>query len=410
MAEVNLSRSPEKRKTRGWRRVLLLSLASLSLLCLAVVAALWASNLGLPAASPSPQQLTLGDKARLAEALHLKAALGDQVWPGFAAADIPVILFNEANALLTGYPDPPPGWRSRPDGERLGGEWLIEPGGDFYGQPYYRLALTSEADSPGNFTVLVGESWVASMTTKDWTEIGLRQQLSAAMSPGLRTLFPYRWFIPALVRGSDGHIALLLHETFHACAARLAQDKLLAAEEANRRLQDSYPWDDPVLQAGWQSELDLLAQALQAAWGGAPQAEVAALARQFIAQRDARRQSAGLSAALGDLERQREWVEGLARYAELGIWRAAWLDHAYSPLPETQHLADFQSYTGFERRWQEEIDQIRRMADDRGDGRFYYTGLAQALLLDRLLPGWKDLAMQDGVWLEELLRQALEQQ
>jgi hypothetical protein len=37
----------------------------------------------------------------------------------------------------------------------------------------------------------------------------------------------------------------------------------------------------------------------------------------------------------------------------------------------------------------------------------YYTGMAQALLLDRLSPGWKDRAFEQGVWVEDLLRQAV---
>ena len=48
-----------------------------------------------------------------------------------------------------------------------------------------------------------------------------------------------------------------------------------------------------------------------------------------------------------------------------------------------------------------------RMYYDEGDGRFYYSGMAQAYLLDRLLPGWKQRAFEDGIWLETLLIEAL---
>ena len=46
------------------------------------------------------------------------------------------------------------------------------------------------------------------------------------------------------------------------------------------------------------------------------------------------------------------------------------------------------------------------MASAEGDGRFYYSGFAQAALLDRLLPGWKERAMLEGVWLDDLLKVA----
>ncbi len=45
---------------------------------------------------------------------------------------------------------------------------------------------------------------------------------------------------------------------------------------------------------------------------------------------------------------------------------------------------------------------------DDGDGRFYYTGMAQAIILDRLLPEWKTMAMNEDVFLENLIVIAIE--
>ena len=39
--------------------------------------------------------------------------------------------------------------------------------------------------------------------------------------------------------------------------------------------------------------------------------------------------------------------------------------------------------------------------------RIRYSGMAQAVLLDRLMPGWKDRAWAEGVWLEDLLVEAV---
>jgi hypothetical protein len=47
------------------------------------------------------------------------------------------------------------------------------------------------------------------------------------------------------------------------------------------------------------------------------------------------------------------------------------------------------------------------MADDEGDGRFYYSGMAQAMLLDQLLPNWKEQALDEAVFLEDLLETAV---
>lgn len=78
----------------------------------------------------------------------------------------------------------------------------------------------------------------------------------------------------------------------------------------------------------------------------------------------------------------------LARYADLEIWRLA-STNVYLSVPETGDLPWFDNYPLFERRWTNELAQIPRMAGDDCDGRFYYSDMAQAYLLDRVLPDWK---------------------
>jgi hypothetical protein len=157
------------------------------------------------------------------------------------------------------------------------------------------------------------------------------------------------------------------------------------------------------MREGWKQEIDLLARALKAAADD----ETAALAREFLDQRARRRRAVGLSAALVDYERQLEWEEGLAKYVELAIWREAYRTHDYEPLPAMADDPDFKAYGSFERRWSQEIGQMVRQAGREGETRFYYTGMAQAVLLDRLLPGWKGRALSQDTWLETLLAQAV---
>ena len=177
-------------------------------------------------------------------------------------------------------------------------------------------------------------------------------------------------------------------------------DKFADAELINQ-YADQYPWDDQSLQADWKTELDFLADALRSN----DSTRALELTRQFLALRAARRESANLSHELIAYEQHREWLEGLARYAELETWRQAFIS-GYVPLSETNALDDFKSYKGFESRWSWELDQISRMANDAGDGRFYYTGMAQAYLLDQLMPDWKTRVMDDGIWLDDLLKSA----
>jgi len=373
------------------------------LLCLVAAGVSALVNHSLPTGSQIVDRLSDLEKARLAEVFHLRQTLGDAVWPGWGQADIPVILYNEEYAFLVGYPDPPSGWAKVPNRDLRGGPWEVVPADTFEGRPYYRQQLPAPGVTPEAFTVLVGERWVASMSTREWTRISLMNQIREDLPPLLQQVFPYRLALG--VYSSDWHIVAVLHESFHAYEGMVAPERLADAEVAARRNEARYPWDDPALQDAWQVELDLLAQALQAI----SDEEAAELARQFLAQRQQRREENNLDASSVDYERQRDWLEGLAKYVELTIWHEAATAPGYEPLPGLADDPDFKGYTTFERRWSQEIDQIRWVADDEGDGRFYYTGMAQAVILDRLAPGWKTRILVEDVWLEELLDEAVQQ-
>lgn len=386
-------------KTRK-RRVIIVALLAMPALCLLLLAVSWLSNLAAPAGPQTADQLDELDKARIAEAIHLRRNLGDQVWPGWDAASIPAIVYNEAYAFLVGLPDPADGWLTVPRRTQEGGPWERVPGDEFLGQPYYRQPLPAAGPTPQNFAVLVGDTWTSSFMTHGWMLASLNRQVRDDFSP----LFPHWLFTRQAVGGSDGYIAGLLHEAFHAYAGATVPERLDAAENAVRRSEPAYSWKDEALRADWQAELDLLRQALRAE----SDAEAAELARQFVQQRAARRQAAGLSASLVEYERWREWAEGLAKYAELAIWQAGYETPAYQPIAAIEADPGFDRYSGFPRRWQNELNTLPRRAGDPGDGRFYYTGMAQAFLLDRLAPGWKTRAFEDGVWLDDLLAEAVE--
>ena len=58
--------------------------------------------------------------------------------------------------------------------------------------------------------------------------------------------------------------------------------------------------------------------------------------------------------------------------------------------------------------WSAQINEVTRTAGRKGETRFYYSGMAQAVLLDRLLPGWKERAFEPDFMLEDLLRETVE--
>lgn len=382
------------------RKFFAISLLFLLGICVVLSTVSAISNSTLSQYSPIIETLSEADKTRLAESLHLREQLGNDIFPGWGAAAIPVILYNEEYAFLIGYSNPPDGWMKVPARIVRGEAWEPVLDDSFMGQPYYRQRLSDPGITPEAFTVMVGDRWVASLQTLDWFQISLTRQIRDDLPSFIQPIFPYRLFLEQLISSSDQYISLIAHELFHSYQGVMTPQKFADAEIVNQ-YADQYPWDDLSLQADWQIELDLLADALRST----DSTLTIELARQFLALRATRRESANLSAELIVYEQQREWLEGLARYAELEIWRQTHVSD-YVPLKETDNLTDFNHYAGFERRWSRELDQLTKMAGDPGDGRFYYTGMAQAYLLDQLMPDWKLQAFDDKVLPEDLLRAA----
>ncbi len=144
--------------------------------------------------------------------------------------------------------------------------------------------------------------------------------------------------------------------------------------------------------------MELLVQAVRAP----TEVEARDLAGRFLQARDQRRLS--LKPEFAEYEQQREWLEGLAKYAELEIGRLAAVTPEYEPLPAILADSNFNSYQDRIQFMSAQLGEAQRTQGRSGETRFYYSGLAQAMLLDRLLPGWKEEAFKPGVTLETLLR------
>lgn len=381
-------------------RIIITAVLGIVLLAAAAATVSGLVNLNRPTQSATPERLDPLEAARLSEFFHVRQALGDAAWPGWGAVDSPVIVYNEDYAFLVGLPHPADGWVKVPQNQARGGPWELMPDA-IDGRPVHRQPLAASGANPEAFAVRVGDVWVAALPTMEWMRIGLTSQLHDSLPPVVNWVFPYSLMTGQLVNSSDHYISLLAHEAFHAYQGAVAPQRLAAAESTVGR-EESYPWDDAALETSWQAELDLLAAAV-----AAPPEEAADYARKFLRRRDERREAAGLHAAQIDYERQREWLEGLARYVELALWREAGAADGYHPSAAIEGDPEFDGYTTYERRLSREIDQIGRMADDEGDGRFYYSGYAQAVLLDRLAPNWKEKALEPDVFLETLLAQTI---
>ncbi len=371
-------------QTRGRRFTLyaLTIIAGMVVSCGVLALIGYSSNQKLPTGPAITDRMEALDKLRLEEALHLKAELGDQIWLGYAALDAPVIIWNEDYEFLFGVSSPPAGWEVVPDDK-------------FDGRPYYRRP----ADDPQNFAVRVGDQWAASIFTKYLADAGLISAIRGLLPPGIAEVFPYKIFI----QPSELQISAVQHEYFHVVQAEIAPVKFAAAEGVHDRGERYWPLDE-TMRSAWREEIDVLIKAVQTSHAG----DAKELTRQFLAIRARRRQDIGLDKILIDYERQLEWLEGTAKFAELFSWQEASQNHGYLSLSEMATDPDFKDYETFNSHWNQEIAQTKRQARVEGEVRFYYTGMLQAYLLDRLLPEWKDRFMEEGVYLEDLLGEAIE--
>ncbi len=385
------------------RRVVVTVLVGAVGLCLLAMALVLIQNANLPQQSQVVDRLSELEKARLAEAQQLRRELGDSVWPGWGGADIPLVVHNEAYAFQVGHPDPPDGWVKVPGDRAEGGPWEPVSGDDYYGEVYYRQRLADPEVNPENFTVKVGDRWAATMQTKEYSAVDFYRGFREELPPPVRGIFPYRLMWSLLGGSTDISVQGLLHECFHAYQGGMAPQRLEQAELANR-WEEQYPWEDEAFDQAWQAELDLLSQVGKV--GSREQASD--LAQRFLAARQERRETHSLSRDLVQYERDREWLEGLAKYVEFAIAAEAAQTPGYRPVAGLGDDPDFKAYRDSQRYWQSQFKELPRMSAGRGEMRFYHTGMAQAVLLDWLDPDWKQNTLTEDAVLEHLLEAALQ--
>ncbi|MEX0845457.1 MAG: hypothetical protein WD022_09240 [Balneolaceae bacterium] len=348
-------------------------------------------NLNIPTESPLLNQLTETEQIRVAEVNHLRTTLGNEVWPGWGDENIPILIYNEGYTFLIGMDNPEAGWIRVPYKTIEGSEWEKV----FDNYPYHRQALPKSGESPQAFIVEIGGVFAASMTTKDWTQIHLMQLIKEDLPNFLKPIMPYSLFINKF--NSDWHIAGILHESFHAFQAKHSYSRLKSAENLNT-YHNSYPWRNAEFREIWVQERHLLAKALIKN----DIHEIKPIVKEWLEVREERRSR--IDSTLIYYEKQREWLEGLAKYAELKSWMLASDQYKYTPLPEMEQDPDFNFYKGAKDHRKQEVRQLR---SDLGfsETMFYYSGWAQAELLDRLYPNWKSKALEPSIFLDELLQE-----
>lgn len=371
------------------------------IIALAVVSALY--NLTLPTHSKITNKLPEKEKAYIAETMNLQKNLGNSVWPGWGDLAIPVIVYNEEYAFLTRYPNPPAGWKKMPAEEFMGSDWKPVEGDDFFGENYYRQPLPNPEITPENFTVKVGDRWVVTMQTKEYAAVAFYNGFKEELPPVLNAVFPYKIFWNMLMGKAENYIEGMTHEAFHAFQGMVVPARLADGENA-ARLSSEYPWEQTKNAAGWKEEINLLLKA----YHSENKDSMLHYTALFVAKREERRQNASLSSNFIQYEKKREWLEGLAKYAELNIGLTAEKSSGYKPVESIKAISDFKNYKNRSSWFNRQVNEVKRTVSRPGESRFYYGGMLQAVMLDRLLPNWKNSAFDENIYLDDILKKAVE--
>jgi hypothetical protein len=67
--------------------------------------------------------------------------------------------------------------------KQRGGAWEVVPDDTFEGQPYYPTPITDPAKTPQSFTVLVGERWVATFSTREYSLVSSYKDFGDNLPP-----------------------------------------------------------------------------------------------------------------------------------------------------------------------------------------------------------------------------------
>jgi len=315
-----------------------------------------AAALALAPWSPVPAAQDERTLAVLEEARRVAEQAGEGVWPGFSLSAIPLALFSDDTALLVHHPAPPAGF---------------EPLASSLSTPLWRGPRTAEMNANTSGSLAGAVTAFVSIASLGSGEIGAAD------------------------------VALLIHEAGHAFSDRApgGGEPRWPSEDAS--LVASYPVDSPANNAWGRIEGAILRDALEAA----DRARALELARDFVAVR--LRRQRGLDPALARFERDLELNEGLAEYFACKAIELAEPSGAPAPAARERGLdpREYGLAGDYLARLRDELGRINAGGRGAARQRFYATGAAQGLLLDRLGVDWK-VAVEGGADLLDQLARA----
>ncbi|MGB8656355.1 MAG: hypothetical protein WCE90_01050 [Candidatus Zixiibacteriota bacterium] len=327
------------------------------------------------------------------ECRNIAHSLGNELYPGWDFQKTPILLYRpNIQELLINFPHKPKGFSEYAGFNPLGNEVI-----------YFRNDSTLFTLDDQNTSSEI-EGIPVLVVADPFSR--MRNQLQNLLTARTKE-FAENWlkgwnFIPS----PYDELGLILHEAFHVYQSQMAPEK-----SANEMVVAQYPLLDPVNNALYVLEGNILKDALLSADSKTRLEKI----KEFVAVRSFRQSL--LDSNWVEYENLNEYVEGTAKYVEYKFVKAG---ESIEPIREMYYYDGFNGYRGIlPRQFQNRVDNMANVVavnDDRFGNKFgsgplrfklYELGACQALLLDEVMPNWKEKIFNDGVYLSDMLKQSV---
>jgi len=303
--------------------------------------------LSTPLFAQVPKLLPADDAVRIAEFYRLAAQIQDQIWPAWSKTPAPVLLVTSDTEYLTHFPTPPKEF------QKLGDDVDARP---------RQFATDMQATFPAfGFPPIIVIGEPASTSTKTSTP----------------------WVIT------------VMHEHFHQLQwAQLDYLKAIADLGLSKgdatgmwMLNYPYPYENPDLAQSFEYLRDSLLEAVNEV--DKPKFEQ--LSKKYL--KDRKQFFAQLMPGDHKYFSFQLWQEGVARYTQVKAAEAA---GDYQPSAAYAALPDFTPFSSYALTARARtLDELRHIDITQSKREVFYSfGAAEALLLDRINPTWKDQYFQ----------------
>ncbi|MGE5692147.1 MAG: hypothetical protein ACM3YF_00015 [Candidatus Zixiibacteriota bacterium] len=328
----------------------------------------------------------------LKECRNIAKTLGKELYPGWDFAKTPVLFYRpKIQELLINFPHQPKGFSLYTGFNPLGAETI-----------YVRNDTTLfDVDDQNTSREIDG---IPVLVVADPFS-RMRSQIGSVLTQRSKE-FATKWLEDwNFLESPYFELQVILHEAFHVYQNKRAPDK-----GANEMVVSQYPLLDPVNNALYVLEGNILKDALLSQ---NPTSRLEKI-KEFVAVRSFRQSR--LDSSWVEYENLNEFAEGTAKYLEYKFLKAG---ESVEPIPEMYYHNGFNGYRGvLTQRFEDAMKNMVNIVavnDDRFGNKFgsgplrfklYDLGACQALLLDELMPTWKEKIFAESVYLCGLLKQA----